>query len=82
MAFVGGESVEIEVAFSGQGVEITNASSNPVVAWGVHAYPKVAIGWDLEPGATGSMSWAGVLTSVSWWDFEEAFLGTRCVGES
>ena len=72
-AFRRGEPVGIEVAFSGQGVEMTNSSSNPVVAWGVHSYPKAAMGGDLEPGATGSISWAGVLTSISSWDFRDAF---------
>lgn len=65
--------VELGVSFSEQGVRLTNSSSSPVVAWGVHAYPKIAMGGDLQPGATGSLSWDRVLDSESWWAFGDAF---------
>ena len=74
-AFRRAEPVAVEVAFGERGVEMTNASSNPVVMWGVHAYPRVAIGGALEPGATGSTGWQEVLSSSSWWQFYDAFWG-------
>ena len=72
-AFRRGEPLEIEVTFSERGVEMTNASSTPVVAWGVHAYPKIAIGGELEPGVTGFLSWEQVLDAGPWWAFRDAF---------
>lgn len=72
--------VEIEVAFSERGVEMTNASSKPVVMWGVHAYPRMAIGGALEPGASGTIGWREVLDSGSWWQFHDAFWGMETQG--
>lgn len=74
-AFRRADPVEVEVAFGEQGVEMTNASSSPVVMWGVHAYPKVAVQGGLEPGATGNVGWQEVLASNSWWQFHDAFWG-------
>ncbi len=74
-AFRRAEPVEVKAAFGGQGVEMTNGSSGPVVMWGVHAYPRVAVRGALEPGATGSISWQEVLTSTSRWQFHDAFWG-------
>ena len=74
-AFRRAEPVEVEVAFGDQGMEMTNAGSNPVVMWGVHAYPRVAVGGALAPGATGTISWREVLNSESWWQFYDAFWG-------
>lgn len=74
-AFRRAEPVKVGVSFGDQGVEMTNASSNPVVMWGVHAYPKVAVRGALQPGATGSIGWQEVLNSSSWWQFHDAFWG-------
>lgn len=80
-AFSRGEPVETEVTHSGQGVEIRNASSTPVVAWGVYAYPKIAMGGRLEPGDTGFVSWERVLAGESRWRFGDAFWELDAVGE-
>ena len=72
-AFSRGEPVETEVTYSEQGVEMLNVSTTPVVAWGVYAHPKIAMGWRLEPGATGFVSWEEVLDANSWWAFGDAF---------
>ena len=74
-AFRRAEPVRVVAAFGDRGVEMTNASSSPVVMWGVHAYPRVAIRGVLEPGATGSIGWQEVLSSSSWWQFHDAFWG-------
>ena len=80
-AFRRGEPVHIEVAYSEQGVEMTNGSSTPVIAWGVHAHPKIAMGGDLEPGATGFVDWERVLDAESWWAFGDAFWELQAIRE-
>lgn len=72
-AFRRGEPNHMEVALSEQGVAMTNASSSPVIVWGVHAYPKVVMGGGLEPGLTGFVGWDELLASESWWTFGDAF---------
>lgn len=74
-AFRRAEPVKVGVSFGERGVEMTNASPHPVVMWGVHAYPKVAVRGALQPGATGSIGWQEVLSSRSWWQFQDAFWG-------
>ena len=74
-AFRRAEPFGVEAVFGEQGVEMTNASSNQVVMWGVHAYPRVAVRGALEPGATGVVGWREILESESWWQFQEAFWG-------
>ena len=74
--------VEMGVSYSQQGVELTNSSSHPLLAWGVHAYPKIAMGEELQPGATGSLSWDRVLDSDSWWGFGDAFWDLPEMGET
>ena len=59
---------------------MTNGSSRPVVLWGVHAYPRMAIGGALEPGASGTIGWREVLDSGSWWQFHDAFWGMEAQG--
>ncbi|MDE0602232.1 MAG: hypothetical protein OXI56_10620 [bacterium] len=79
-AFRRAEPAGVEVAFGDRGVEMINASPNPVVMWGVHAYPRVAVGGALAPGATGSFGWREVLSSASWWQFHDAFWGMDAEG--
>lgn len=74
-AFRRAEPSQVAVSIAEEGVEIVNGSSEPVVAWGVHAYPKVAPAGELAPGDTASMSWDAVLAADSWWTFEDAFWG-------
>lgn len=67
------EPLGLAVAFSEGGLELRNDSSIPVSMWGVYAYPKVAVGGRLDPGAADSMSWSGILESESHWSFRDAF---------
>lgn len=81
-AFSRGEPVETQVTYSEEGVEMINASSTPVVAWGVHAYPKVALGGSLEPGGAGFLSWERVLDAESWWAVGDALWELEAMRET
>ena len=72
-AFRRDEPVDMGIGVSEEGVELTNLSSVPVVAWGVHAYPKTAIALGMAPGDTGVVSWEQVLVADSRWTFGDAF---------
>jgi hypothetical protein len=81
-AFSREQPVAIDVAYSERGVEMTNSSSSPVVAWGVHAYPKVAVGEELQPGEVGFVGWNAVPNSASWWVFGDALWELDTMRES
>lgn len=74
--------VELGVSYSERGIDMTNSSSSPVVAWGVHAHPKIAMGGELQPGASGFLSWDRLLDSDSWWAFGDAFWELNARGET
>ena len=74
--------VELGVSYSERGIDLTNSSSNPVVAWGVHAHPKIAMGGELQPGASGFLSWDRLRDSDSWWAFGDAFWELNDMGET
>lgn len=71
-AFRRDEPVDVQVEFSEQGVEMINASPDPVLVWGVHVYPKVAVGGTLGAGARGLLAWEEVFAAESQWGVGEA----------
>ena len=81
-AFRREEPVGIRVAFSDRGVEMFNASTDPVLVWGVHVHPKVAVGAALGAGARDFLGWKEVLDADSQWGLGEALWGSGALTQS